>query len=195
MIPSKSRAATREAMSLCLRRIRAQVGCVFGSVELLLWLEEDTCRYLYRCARESESLIHWLEIGKKNATRLTRVPCLLCLAKLFLYVLEDASLGPVFIKALVFHEKFSPRLTHAQQWDAPFKSTSRFQQLLYGVVFLFSLYQYLDFILLQTCKHPSFPSVIPIPAYHVHCSVHGLHASHCQCKKVIYCSLLAIKKW
>lgn len=146
MMPSKSRAATREAMSLFLRGSELRLAASLQSVKQLLWKGEDTCRYLYRCARESESVIHWSLTGNRHQAHTCPVFCVSCQK----YVFELHPRGPVFIKAFSFHEKYSARLIYTPQRDSPFKSTSRFQQMLY--VFLFT-----DALCASSlCLHPKY---------------------------------------
>lgn len=116
MMPSKRRAATREAMSPFLRRSELGLAAsesFFRSVKVLLWGGELQV-YLCSRTRESESVIraHWLEMLAAGSHVPGQLPlhssALFCyLAKIFLCVHWDASLRQSFIRSWKYFACFT----------------------------------------------------------------------------------------
>lgn len=111
MTPSKSRAATREAMSPfffrgCELRLAASVS-LFRRVKVLLWEgEQQVYLYLQKRKRKFALVLNDWKSGKVG-TGLTRARTspllsLWLLAKILLCVFSDDSLRQVFIRASVF---------------------------------------------------------------------------------------------
>lgn len=130
---SRSRAATREAMSPFLRRSELRSAASESLQECGgVAVRVGCCRCIYAPIKESESVIcaHWLEMVKKLAPD-SHVPSQLPLhsstplffhAWIFLCVFPD-SLRRIFTGAFILHDKYLLSFIqsiHALQWDSQF---------------------------------------------------------------------------